>query len=303
MSIDRRLCRSCPFPPVAFQDAQQLRTPSGSAQLTRVAALLNAQRATEALPPLAAAEVLSAIDRGGSEVTQERLWVLDPIDGTRGFVAGRQYAVALGLMHRGEVVLGVVGCPNLGTRGVGVCAPGEGVVFFAVRGYGSFQAPLRLFAGVDGESAASAVTRAFASPEVHRLAIDAARPLAALRYVESAPDSVCAAHGDTARLAAALGLLNAPERLDSCAKYGVLARGEAELYLRFPPVGYAEKIWDHAAGGILVEEAGFIVSDCAGQPLDYSKGRTFTSMKGGIVAAPPAAHEALLAAVAQRVHR
>jgi 3'-phosphoadenosine 5'-phosphosulfate (PAPS) 3'-phosphatase len=42
-----------------------------------------------------------------------RHWVLDPIDGTRGFVGQRQYAVCLGMLQDGEVVLGVLGCPNL----------------------------------------------------------------------------------------------------------------------------------------------------------------------------------------------
>jgi 3'-phosphoadenosine 5'-phosphosulfate (PAPS) 3'-phosphatase len=39
--------------------------------------------------------------------------VLDPIDGTRGFVGQRQYAVCLGMLQDGDVVLGVLGCPNL----------------------------------------------------------------------------------------------------------------------------------------------------------------------------------------------
>jgi 3'-phosphoadenosine 5'-phosphosulfate (PAPS) 3'-phosphatase len=47
---------------------------------------------------------------GGAE---GRHWVLDPIDGTRGFVGMRQYAVCLGMLQEGEVVLGVLGCPNL----------------------------------------------------------------------------------------------------------------------------------------------------------------------------------------------
>lgn len=42
-----------------------------------------------------------------------RHWVLDPIDGTRGFVGMRQYAVCLGMLQDGDVALGVLGCPNL----------------------------------------------------------------------------------------------------------------------------------------------------------------------------------------------
>lgn len=48
-----------------------------------------------------------------------RHWVLDPIDGTRGFVGMRQYAVCLGMLQEGEVVLGVLGCPNLPQATVG----------------------------------------------------------------------------------------------------------------------------------------------------------------------------------------
>jgi 3'(2'), 5'-bisphosphate nucleotidase len=42
--------------------------------------------------------------------------VLDPIDGTLGFVRGDQYAIALAMVENGEVVLGVLGCPNLPLR-------------------------------------------------------------------------------------------------------------------------------------------------------------------------------------------
>ena len=57
---------------------------------------------------------IALADLGGSEGgAQGRHWVLDPIDGTRGFVGQRQYAVCLGMLQEGEVVLGVLGCPNL----------------------------------------------------------------------------------------------------------------------------------------------------------------------------------------------
>lgn len=63
--------------------------------------------------PLNSSEVLEAISRcnstGGST---GRFWVLDPVDGTLGFVRGDQYAIALALVEKGEPVLGVLGCPN-----------------------------------------------------------------------------------------------------------------------------------------------------------------------------------------------
>jgi 3'(2'), 5'-bisphosphate nucleotidase len=63
--------------------------------------------------------------------------------------------------------------------------------------------------------------------------------------------------------------------MDSQAKYGILARGEVTLYLRVPSPaepGYKEKIWDHAAGAIIAEEAGGRVTDILGRPLDFSSG-------------------------------
>ena len=45
--------------------------------------------------------------------------------------------------------------------------------------------------------------------------------------------------------------------LDSLAKYAIVARGDADVYMR-PPTrpAYSEKIWDHAAGMLVIEEAG-----------------------------------------------
>lgn len=49
-----------------------------------------------------------------------------------------------------------------------------------------------------------------------------------------------------------LGVKAPPVRIDSQAKYGALSRGDGAIYLRFPNKGYREKIWDHAAGYIVV---------------------------------------------------
>ena len=50
------------------------------------------------------------IDRGSAQ-SADRYWTLDPIDGTKGFLRGDQYAVALALVHHGEVQVGALGCP------------------------------------------------------------------------------------------------------------------------------------------------------------------------------------------------
>jgi len=61
-------------------------------------------------------------------------------------------------------------------------------------------------------------------------------------------------------------------------------------------VGYREKIWDHAPGQILLEEAGGIVTDSRGQPLDFGLGRTLGE-NFGVVAAGKDVHAQILQAV------
>ncbi|KAL8637798.1 MAG: hypothetical protein Q9228_004971, partial [Teloschistes exilis] len=58
--------------------------------------------------------MLTAIDAGNSPGGPTgRIWALDPIDGTKGFLRGGQYAVCLALIVDGDVKVGVLGCPNL----------------------------------------------------------------------------------------------------------------------------------------------------------------------------------------------
>ena len=293
------------IPLLAEEDATELRLPSAAPQVARVTALVNATWTGKyGRSALSEAQVLDAIDRGACPGgRQGSFWVLDPIDGTKGFVAGRQYCIALALVRDGKPVLGVCGSPNLGPVGTDVCPPGTGVVFFAVAGRGAFSVPMAALdsaAAADVHASPKQLLSALETlPGASQLAVSASRPLNALRVAESSSDSACAAHGDTARVSAALGVDRSackPVQMDSCAKYGVCARGEAELYLRFPPDTYREKVWDHAAGTILVEESGGKVTDCAGRPLDFGQGR-YLDMAGGIVAAPAQHHAAVLEAV------
>ena len=66
-------------------------------------------------------------------------------------------------------------------------------------------------------------------------------------------------------------------------KYALLASGEGEIYLRLlspDRMDYREKIWDQAAGSIVVEEAGGMVTDLDGKALDFSRGRTLKDNRG-----------------------
>lgn len=72
-----------------------------------------------------------------------------------------------------------------------------------------------------------------------------------------------------------------PLRMDSQCKYAIVARGDAGMYIRVPTnPKYDEKIWDHASGSLIVEEAGGKVSDILGNPLDFGAGRTLVKNKG-----------------------
>ena len=87
---------------------------------------------------------LDAIDKGdGTTTAKGKVWALDPIDGTKGFLRQGQYAVCLALLLDGEPVLGVMGCPNLP---VDFSKPDSetGVLFVAVKGEGAFQVGLPL---------------------------------------------------------------------------------------------------------------------------------------------------------------
>ena len=85
------------------------------------------------------------------------------------------------------------------------------------------------------------------------------------------------------QFASSFGTSAAPVRLDSQVKYALLAAGLGEIYLRllsYKKPDYKEKVWDQAAGMIIVEEAGGKVTDLAGKILDFSQGRTLASNRG-----------------------
>ncbi|GAA5994092.1 hypothetical protein JCM5350_006413 [Sporobolomyces pararoseus] len=226
-------------------------------------------------------EWLEIIDRGNSKGGKEgRHWALDPIDGTKGFLRGGQYAVCLGLLEKGKVVLGVMGCPNLPVDPKN--PEGEkGALFVAVKGQGAFQ-------------------RSFSSPELTKITMNELPSLSSASFCESV-EAGHSDHGTNARIASLLGITKPSVRMDSQAKYCSISRGDGDIYLRLPVSDtYEEKIWDHSSGSLLVEEAGGIVSDMNGKPLDFSVGRTLKENKG-VVAAHKDVHAKVIEAVRQAV--
>lgn len=84
----------------------------------------------------------------------------------------------------------------------------------------------------------------------------------------------------------------------SMVKYAAVARGDAEIFMKFARSGYKEKIWDHAAGTIIIQEAGGVVTDAGGHPLDFSSGIYLENLDRGIIAcAGVQLHEKIVRAV------
>jgi 3'(2'), 5'-bisphosphate nucleotidase len=97
----------------------------------------------------------------------------------------------------------------------------------------------------------------------------------------------------------ALGIQVEPLCMDSQAKYAVLAAGKGDLLLRLlspAKPDYREKIWDQAAGSLVLEEAGGRITDLDGKPLDFKSGRRLAHNRG-ILASNRALHDLALLAL------
>ena len=225
---------------------------------------------------VSAETVCKWIDRGSGEVGTN-FWTLDPIDGTKGFLRSDQYAIALAYIVDGVVQLGVLGCPNLPYRLNDKDAE-RGCLFVATRGEGT-----RLYT-----KTGAFIKQVHVSETTDRFA-----------------ESFESTHGDSeahSSIANALGITESPVRMDSQAKYGIVSRGEASLYIRLPNPAYPdyrECIWDHAAGLIVVEEAGGTVTDANGIPLNFLTGKRMHENRG-IVATNGKLHQQVLMAVSRQ---
>lgn len=259
---------------VAEEDAKELTICGGDPLLESIVKHLESH-----LPGLSEEEIVMIINQGGHEGgTEGRFWTLDPIDGTKGFLRKDQYAVALALIENGEVVLGVLGCPNLSVDSYD-SEKNRGTLLYAVKDQGAFMK------SIDGTDESSITVSEISSTSEANFC----------ESVESGHSS----HDASAQIAEILNVSAEPVRIDSQCKYGVLSRGEATIYLRLPTrKDYEEKIWDHAAGYIVVKEAGGEVTDCNGSKLDFSLGRTLKN-NTGIVGTNGRIHDEVIKVVKQ----
>ena len=218
-------------------------------------------------------EMLDSIDIGSGDCDfKGRYWTLDPIDGTKGFLRGDQYAIAIALVVKGEVVLGVLGCPNMFYE-----EGDKGVIYFATKDFGSHALSIE-------------------TGETKKINVDTISSPDKAIFCESV-ESAHTAHGQSAEIAKLLNVNSEPYRIDSQCKYATVAGGDASVYLRLPTrPGYQEKIWDHAAGMIIVQEAGGKVTDINGKDLDFSKSSQLTD-NSGVVATNGLLHDVFIEAI------
>jgi 3'(2'), 5'-bisphosphate nucleotidase len=159
-----------------------------------------------------------------------RLWVVDPIDGTRGFVMKNgEFSVMIGLVADGRVVVGVVLEPALNR------------MTFARLGNGCW---VRIGAS-----------------EPTRCRVTTTNVLSESVLVQSH-----AKKGETPWPVAAIQPRRVVETYSAGVKLAMVARGEVDLYVNT----YANfSDWDICAGDLLVTEAGGKVTEIAGGPTRY----------------------------------
>lgn len=245
-------------PLVGEEDSLALRQPTEVDTRDHVTHFL-----AEILPHATPETVCAWIDRGNGDPSS-RFWTIDPIDGTKGFLRGDQYAIALALIIDGQVQIGVLGCPNL-VDGHRLDTSGAGTLAVAIRDQ---RAWISTLTSSTDKFRQIYVSKQF-QPELARV----------LRSFESGHTNI----NQIDMFAQKMGIRVDPIRMDSQAKYIVLAAGEGELYLRMlspTQLDYREKIWDQAAGSLIIQEAGGTVTDLDGKPFDFSAGKQLTNNRG-----------------------
>jgi len=184
--------------------------------------------------------------------------LIDPLDGTREFVAGRdEYTVNLAIIMQGMPVLGIVAAPALG------------VIWRGVTGQVGSGAE-RLTIGRDGKLSERVPIRTRSCP-AH------GAPWVAL---------VSRSHPDPATDAFIAGRPGAVrEAAGSAVKFGRIAEGTADIYPRLAPTHE----WDVAAGCAVVEAAGGKVTALDRTPLRFGQKTTDFIVPGFIASGDPAA--------------
>jgi len=191
------------------------------------------------------------IDNAENRLDGKRVWMIDPIDGTWGFIKkDGDFGVQIGLTANGEAILGVVYLPV------------HGKLYFAAKNEGAFLVenagepkPLRVSDKTNFAEMNLASSRNHRSPRMHRI-------------IEN------------------FGIKKEVQRGSVGLKVGLIAEQICDLYIHLSP---RTKFWDTCAPQIILEEAGGRMTDVFGSPLRYDL--RDVQNHNGVLASNGAAHE------------
>jgi 3'(2'), 5'-bisphosphate nucleotidase len=195
----------------------------------------------------------------GSRFRHDRVWMVDPLDGTKDFVRGQNgFSVMIGLLLGDAPALGVVYQP-IGDK-----------LYWAVRGGGAW---LSIGGG-----------------EARRLHVSAITDTAEIRMVASKSHRTRTIDEVRAKLG-----INDELNIGSVGlKLGLIAEGERDLYVN--PAGHS-KLWDACGPEAILTEAGGKLTDAHGAPLRY-RGQELGNRRG-LIASNGLVHEAVVARLAE----
>lgn len=169
----------------------------------------------------------------GERLTKKRIWIVDPVDGTKEFVSRNgQFTTNIALAENHEIVVGVINVPTLG------------ILYYAVKGEGAYRV------GKDGS-----LTRLHVSTRKANL-----RALRSISFFNEKEKAFMAQHKDAFE--------GEPRPVGAAMKFGVIAEGNAEFFYR---MSAGTKEWDVAPGDLIVHEAGGIMVEPSGKRFVYNR--------------------------------
>ena len=185
---------------------------------------------------------------------KSRVWMVDPLDGTNGFIAGNgDFAVQIGLAEEGEPVVAVV------------YQPSTGVLYHAVRGQGTW------------------IERPQVEPE--RARVSDKRDVAKMRLAASRSHRSSRMNKVVQRF----GFREEMQRGSVGIKVGLLIEQQCDVYIHLSP---RTKQWDTCAPQLILTEAGGRMTDLFGEPLNYNV--PDVQNRNGLVATNGASHDQII---------
>jgi 3'(2'), 5'-bisphosphate nucleotidase len=191
-------------------------------------------------------------------LTKRRVWMIDPLDGTNGFISGDgDFAVQIGLAENGQAVLGIV------------YQPLPDLLYRAVRGGGAW---------IERPGADTQQARVSAQTDFSLMCLAASRSHRSPRMD---------------RVIKAFGVKQEVRRGSVGIKVGLIIEEKCDLYVHLSP---RTSQWDSCAPQAILTEAGGRFSDIFGAPITYNAPQL--QHRNGLVATNGVAHEQVIKALA-----